>query len=247
MPDLPVASAKPAATVRTFRDLIPAATDRMAKPDPLKGVKLVGPDAIVVAGYSWLTELLPYVGEEERYKKFDFTKSWSDKANLQLTEPVSAFLNPADSRKAWKGWPYDGIGLTHFVGISGIEETRNDVAALLPRSDPRAGVFGYHEVARTEQITDGTSQTLLLMGSGNLAGPWVQGGGATIRGLREPYFDPLTGFGSQGLAEPGALAVFADGSVKTISAKISPKVLRSMATIHGSDSVDLSTLGDVVK
>jgi hypothetical protein len=194
-----------------------------------------------------MVELLPYVGEEERYKKFDFTKPWTDNKNYQWLAPVDAFTNPADPKKSWDGWPYGGIGLTHFVGMSGIEETRNDVAAMLPRSDPRAGMFGYHEIAKPSQITDGTSQTIMLIGSGKLAAPWVQGGGGTVRGLREPYFDELSGFGSAGLSEPGALVMFADGSVKTMSAKISPEVMRKLATIHGADSVDLSTTSDVLK
>lgn len=232
---------------RTWRDLGPALTTRLDKPAPFKGVTLIGPDPVIIAGYSWMTQLLPYLGEEERHQEFDFTKSWLNKVNLQLTGPVPAFLNPADPREAWEGWPYDGIGLTHFVGVSGIEETRNDIAALLPRSDPRAGMFGYEEIARPAQITDGASQTLMLIGSGALAAPWVQGGGATIRGLREPYFDELTGFGSQGLSEPGAMVMFADGSAKTMSAKISPQVLRSLATIRGAESVDQSQLSGVIK
>ena len=72
--------------------------------------------------------------------------------------------------------------------MSGVEDARNVVAAKLPRSDPRAGVFGYDEVARPEQITDGTSQTIMVVGSGALANPWILGGGATIRGAREPLF-----------------------------------------------------------
>lgn len=230
----------------TWLDLGPGIAKRMAKPDPYKGVKLIGPDPVVLGGWSWMVELLPFVGEEERYKKFDFSKSWTESVNYKWLAPVDAFTNPADPKKSWDGWPYGGIGLTHFVGMSGIEETRNDVAAMLPRSDPKAGMFGYSEIAKPEQITDGTSQTIMLIGSGKLAAPWAQGGGGTVRGLREPYFDELSGFGSAGLKEPGTLVMFADGSVKTITAKVSPDVLRKLATIHGADSVDLSKSQDIL-
>ena len=222
----------------TWDKLGPAMAQRLAKPGVLKGANIVGKEPVILAGYSWMTELLPYLGEEDRYKKFDFTKSWSERANAELTTPVSAFLNPADPRKTWKGWPYTGMGLTHFVGMSGVEDTRNEVAALWPRSHPKAGMFGYEAVARPNEITDGTSNTIMLIGAGNMSAPWVQGGGATIRGLREPYFDELTGFGSKGLTEPGAQVMMADGSVKTLSAKISPKVLKAMCTIHGAETVD---------
>jgi hypothetical protein len=235
------------ASDKQWKDLGPAIHTRLGKPDILKGANVVGKEPVILAGYSWMTELLPYIGEEERYKKFDFTKSWTVQQNANLTYPVAAFLNPADNRKEWQGWPYKGMGLTHFVGMSGIEDTRNDVAALLPRSDPRAGIFGYDTVARPTEVTDGTSNTIMLIGSGNLAAPWVQGGGATIRGLREPYFDEMTGFGSKGLTEPGALVMMADGSVKTLSAKISPKVLRALCTMHGAETVDQAELESSLK
>lgn len=206
---------------------------------------LPSPDAkLVIQQISWQTMLLPYLGHDELYRKFKLDKSWSSGANRAAAETVvPQFLNPADDRQKWKGYPFDGAALTHYVGMSGIEDKRNVVAATLPRSDKRAGVFGYDRIARPEEITDGLSQTIMVLGSGELAGPWAQGGGATIRGAREPYFDSLTGFGSRGMSQPGAYAMFADGSVREISADVNPQVFRSMCTIHGADSVDQSHLG----
>lgn len=207
----------------------------------LRGARAVSDDDVVVQNYSWLCELLPHLGHEALYNRFRFDRSWTNEPNLQLTANlVPQFLNPADDRQRWRGYPFDGMALTHFVGMSGVEDRPNVVAASLPRSDPRAGVFGYHEVARQEQITDGASQTMMVLGSGELASPWVQGGGATVRGAREPYFDSLTGFGTRGQAKPGVTAMFADGSVRRISADIDPSVFRAMSTIHGADSVDFS-------
>jgi hypothetical protein len=127
--------------------------------------------------------------------------------------------------------------------MSGIEDRRNVIAAELPRSDPRAGIFGYDEVAKLSDVTDGTSQTIMIIGSGEeLVAPWVQGGGATIRGARAPYFDKYTGLGSRGLAKPGAFVMFADGSARTISADIDPEVFKAMCTMHGAEQVDMSKL-----
>jgi prepilin-type processing-associated H-X9-DG protein len=104
-------------------------------------------------------------------------------------------------------------------------------------------------MAKWEEITDGTGQTIMVLGGGELVSPWVQGGGSTVRGARatlvdgQPsYFDALTGFGSKGLSEPGVQVLFADGSVRVISGKVDSKVFRAMCTIHGSDSVDLTTV-----
>ena len=200
-------------------------------------------DKLPLDGYSWMVQLLPYLGHEKTYARFDFTKSWTVPKNLVLTsEVIPAFINPADDRTRSKGYPIGGMGLTHYVGMAGIEDARNVVAGELPRSDPRAGVFGYDEVARPEAITDGQSQTIMIIGSGNLAAPWVQGGGATVRGARAPYFDSITGFGTKGLSSAGAQVMMADGSVRALSANIDPSVFKAMCTIHGADSVDLQSV-----
>ena len=42
------------------------------------------------------------------------------------------------------------------------------------------------------------------------------------------------------------LVLFADGSVRRLSAKIDPKVFRALCTIHGAESVDMQPLGDAL-
>ncbi len=213
----------------------------------LRGVKRL-PDLPTLAGYSWMTELLPYLNQQHVYVGFNFDKDWMTHAeNRKLAGTViPQFINPAANTVRWEGFPYDGLGLTHFVGMSGVEDGPNVLAAALDRNDPRAGIFGYDSVAKPRQMTDGASSTIMMIGSGELSGPWVQGGGATIRGAREPYFDELTGFGSAGLKKRGAHVLFADGSYREISADIDPALFRALCTIHGSEDVDLSQLNPPV-
>lgn len=214
-----------------------------AKPDNLVGMRRMGEQMAVWAGYSWMTELLPYVGRDDLYGKFDFTKSWADPVNDDLSDVViPAFLNPADPRTNWVGFPLGGKGLTHFAGMSGVEDGRNIVAAELPRTDPRAGIFGYDRIAKASDITDGTSQTIMMIGAGEAVGPWVSGGGSTIRGARQPYFDKFTGFGSRGLQKTGTYVLFADGSARVISGDIDPEVFKAMCTMHGAEQIDMTKL-----
>lgn len=214
----------------------------LAKPEPVKGVRRVG-DLRIEAGYSWMTELLPFIGRPELYTQFDFNKTWMDKANQPHARTIiPEFLNPSDPRTKWDGFPYDGLALTHFAGMAGVEDRRNVVAASLPRSDPRAGIFGYDQVARPNEITDGTSNTIMIVGTGEPAGGWVTGGGATIRGARQPYFDPYTGLGSKGTPKPGTFVLFADGSSRFISADIDPEVFKAMCTMHGAEQIDMTKL-----
>jgi hypothetical protein len=204
------------------------------------GTRAVDPSDPPIAHYSWLTELLPFLGHGQLYQQFDFKQPLTAGKNLQLARVlVPEFLNPLDDRRRWSGYPFDGVALTHVVGISGVEDTRNVVAAQLPRSDSRAGVFGYNEVARPEEITDGQSQTIMVAGAGAMANPWAFGGGAAIRGAREPLFDKTSGLGTKGLPAGGSMVVMADGSVRHVSANIDPRVFKAMCTIHGADSVDL--------
>lgn len=214
-----------------------------AKPDQLIGTKKMGEEMAIWAGYSWMTHLLPYVGQNELYSQLDFNKNCFDKANIRAAfTVVPAFLNPADSRSTWRGYPFPGMALTHFAGMSGIEDGRNVVAAELPRSDPRAGIFGYDRIARASDITDGASQTIMVIGTGEVVAPWVTGGGSTIRGARQPYFDKFTGFGSRGLSKAGTYVLFADGSSRVISADIDPEVFKAMCTMHGAEQIDMNKL-----
>ncbi|MEX2174080.1 MAG: DUF1559 domain-containing protein [Pirellulaceae bacterium] len=208
----------------------------------LSGLNPAGPEGNPVAHLSWMTELLPFLGHDAIYHKLDRSKPLSEATNFEVgAEVIAEFQNPADGRTRFEGFPFDGMALTHFAGMSGVEDARNVVAAKLPRSDPRAGVFGYDAVARFDAITDGTSQTIMVVGSGRLANPWIMGGGATIRGAREPLFHDVSGLGSKGLSSPGTIVVMADGSVRQISANVDPRVFRAMCTIHGAESVDLET------
>lgn len=210
----------------------------------LLGSKPIKGEELVIFQYSWMCDVLPHLGYEKLYNEFDFKQPWTRDPNMTRSRTlIPQFLNPSDTRKRWKGFHFPGGALSHFTGISGVEDTRTVLAAELPRSDNRAGVFGYKGIARPNEITDGTSNTMMLIGSGELAGLWVQGGGATIRGAREPYFDKITGFGSRGGSKPGAMAMFADGSVRHIPADIDPKLFRALCTIHGAETVDLAPLG----
>jgi len=208
--------------------------------DKLTGLRRVGTSETPGMHFSWMTGLLPYLDQQKVYDQIDFNQPVTSKGNLQAgATQIPAFLNPQDDQARWKGYPYDGLALTHFAGMSGVEDARNIVAAKLPRNDPRAGVFGYDEVARPAQITDGLSQTIMMVGAGVLANPWLFGGGGTIRGAREPLFDKTSGLGMKGLSGGGTIVMMADGSVRHVSENVDPRAFKAMCTIHGADSVDL--------
>lgn len=204
-------------------------------------------------GYSWMTELLPHLGYKQMYDRIDFKKAWKEPENLpHACSLIPEFLSPRQPVVRWKGFPFveetGGYGLTHFAGMSGVEDTRNTIAATLPRSDPRAGIFGYDEVVRMEQITDGAAQTIMIVESTKVQGPWIAPGGATIRGARgnrsEDLFNAVGGLGTQG---QGTYVIFADGSVRLIPETIDPGVFRALCTTHGAETIDLQSLPPVTE
>lgn len=215
----------------------------------LVGVNLPKDQDSVLGGFSWMTKLLPHMGYQEIYDEIEFDESWMTSSNMvQAAQIIPEFQNPLDDRERWEGYPFRGIALSHFVGISGVEKRRTEVAAKFSRKHPQAGVFGYHDVMRSEDITDGTSNTVMVVGAGELAGPWASGGGATIRGARKPHFGGISGFGTKGAEKEGTVVLRADGSSKFISGDIDPKIFEAMCTAHGQEKVDYdSNWGEAIE
>ncbi len=230
-------------------DLIGATNKWMDKGDHLSGLEFTEEEQLEIYAYSWMTHLLPYVGGQELYDDFDFEKEFIEGGNRSLTTAeVFQYLNPNQDTTRFEGLYFTGMGLSHFVGMSGAEDTRRDLAARFERGDPRAGMFGYDEIAKLSDITDGTSSTLMLVGSEKTAGPWISGGGSTVRGARKgdyAYVGGFYGFWSEGLKRPGALAAMADGSAREIPEEIDPAIFRAISTIAGGEEdLNLDDLGE---
>ncbi|MGH7135051.1 MAG: DUF1559 domain-containing protein, partial [Pirellulales bacterium] len=102
-----------------FSALAAAVNQWRAQGANLAGVKRLD-DKPVLAGYSWMTQLLPYLGHNDLYGRFDFTKGWHDKANIALAcQQIPAFLDPTNrNRRMTIVGVKDAIGpaFTHYVG-----------------------------------------------------------------------------------------------------------------------------------
>lgn len=192
---------------------------------------------------SWMTSLLPHLDRNDLYHKLQFGEEWNSPKNADVTSViVPEFQSHLIA---------DRTNNTHFVGMAGVGAN----AAELPYDDPRAGVFGYNRKPSLDNISDGSSMTIMLMTVQNKLGPWAQGGSSTVRGLSaQPYIGGPDGFGC-GASSPrqkdkgarGAIACFADGSVRFISETVDPRVLEALATTNGTRSgeqpVTLDELG----
>jgi prepilin-type processing-associated H-X9-DG protein len=183
---------------------------------------------------SWMADVVPLLAEgtpkAPRYldlaRKIDRTKGWDDPANAAaLATPVRLFLCPGHPRFE----PYRSPGLTHYVGIAGIDPD----AADLPRDNPRAGMFGNNRGVSRRRVERGISFTMMVIETTADNGPWLAGGHPTVRGLapdEEHYIGPGRPFGGmhQGLAN----VLWVDGGVRPVSEKIPPEVFRAQATLR---------------
>jgi hypothetical protein len=183
---------------------------------------------------SWITDVLPYLEQNEPFRSVDFTKAWNDPVHERLTKLDFGLLhtpiledgpNREDRAK-------NTAGFTQYVGIAGVGED----APLLPVADPRAGAFGYNDPRTLADFRDGTSNTLLVTEASDKFGPWIAAGPPTLRSLtRKPYINGPDGIG--GPFPGGVHAAIADGSARFISEKIDPKILEALSTINGGEPI----------
>ena len=205
---------------------------------------------IVVAKYprpiqrvSWLASLLPYLGQQDLHDQIDFAEQWTDKKNIPAAVTiVDAFLDPLVPQRRWKGLPFEGVALTHYAGMGGVGVE----GPTLPKDHPKAGIFGYERKTALADVKDGVSNTIMMIQVRDVFGPWIQGGGATVRAAQsQPYIGATSGFGSPG--DTGAMTIFADGSVRFLSKDIDSKVFEALCTINGGETVDLSKFAEPAK
>ena len=186
---------------------------------------------------SWIATLLPYFGRLDWHGELSFGRPWNEANNAQVARrPFDLVINPALGPSQTKA----AFPVTHYVGVAGLGPD----AGKLEADDPRAGVFGYNRRSTPEQIGDGASHTIAVMGVSGKLGAWAAGGEPTVRPLTaRPYVNGPDGFGS---GQPnGMLVGMADGSVRFISKDVDPGVLERMATINGGETTpDLTEKGE---
>lgn len=210
---------------------LPAGT--VANPDLAPGRRL-----------SWLVETQPY-GFTQIGFAIDREAAWDARQNYDLKAGGAGgplfpqpdfpyFLCPSGPPKTAPHGP----GLTHYVGVAGLGERAAELPLGYPEAglvEKGAGVFGYDRTLKFPDIKDGMANTLAVVETAWENGPWTAGGYPTVRGLvpGRPYVGAGQQFG--GVHPAGAMALFADGSVRLLADSMSPKAFEALATISGGE------------
>lgn len=160
--------------------------------------------------HSWMTALLPYIPYST--KGIDFDKPWNSPENAErFRTVVPPFLNGSLPDAPVRN--EQDFGLAHFAA--------------------NIRVFGANRGMKLSEITDGHSTTILV---GEVAAGFKAWGDPTnvrdpARGLKRTAKD------FSGVSGRPVLFLMADGSVKAIDERVSPEVLRAMATPAGGENV----------
>ncbi len=174
---------------------------------------------------SWQVSVLPFLEQAALYNQFNMKSGWNATANQQLSQTnVPTFIHPTLGGQE--------PGATNYVGLAGVGQD----GPKLDAKNKKAGIFAYDKGRSIRDITDGTSNTAMVIES-NRPANWAAGGQGTIRPLTTaPYINGPDGFG--GISPGGANVLMADGSVRFVSDRIDPKVMESITTIAGGEVVN---------
>jgi Protein of unknown function (DUF1559) len=183
---------------------------------------------------SWCAVVVPCLDDALPGSGLDLNRAWNDAGGND------AVANDRIRVWACPGSAGVGAGLplpTSYIGIAGLGVN----APLLPKSDRRAGVFGYDRKTTMADIKDGVANTMLIAETASVSGSWMQGGPATVRGLdpaNKPYIGPGRQFG--GLHRGSMCVAMADGAVRIGNDSISPNVFEALSTMAGGESLPSS-------
>ena len=158
-----------------------------------------GPIRNVPSGshHSWMIAILPFMEQQNAYRRVDFNKSVYEPANQPVRKlSISMFIcpsNPMDSRidgSAGSGKPAGPSSDPGVRGISSYAGYHNDVEA--PIAADNRGVMFLNSHVRNEDIADGTSNTIYVgekLHDENDLG-WMSGTRATLRNTGSPMSNP---------------------------------------------------------
>jgi prepilin-type N-terminal cleavage/methylation domain-containing protein/prepilin-type processing-associated H-X9-DG protein len=237
------------------------------------------PRYVGLKNHALATYLLPYVEQQSLYQQYRWDVSWCDPPNQSV---VNAQLEVWQCPSAQPNRIHDGSLTTvqppqvnvfsgsaacgDYAGMSQVdaELARRGLIAttgLVDDNGNYAGVFPINGTVRMIEITDGTSQTIMIAecaGRSQLwrdgqrvTGMWLTGGPWASRGLlwtRGATRDGSAFYGDCAINctndrevysfhPAGANTVFADGSVHFLHAGISIRVFAALVTRAGGEVV----------
>jgi len=163
--------------------------------------------------HSWTVYLLPFVDEQALYNAYNFQHAHNAPANTTVGQAsLCQFMCPAVEGGRQN--------LTHYGMV------------VCPGS-----IGGVDRCTKLADITDGTSDTIVVVEMAQTACPWSSPAAVVdlTRGIHVPAGLPP---GASSAHEGGVFALFADGQVRFLSDHIDLTLLRHLCTMAGGEQVN---------
>lgn len=188
-----------------------------------------GAEAVTL--HSWSSRILPYLEQGVLYQRIDFKAAWDAPSNVIWTrQNLSLFTCPS----SWKSY----AGLTDYSGISG---SSHRASQNIGRNGTLFPLDLNERPVTIASIIDGTSNTIAISECIALSeinhGYWSSG--ANCLGHDEGSINNRRGSLDEiaSLHPGGANAVFAGGSVRFLSEKMSLDVVAALCTRNNQEVV----------
>jgi prepilin-type processing-associated H-X9-DG protein len=157
--------------------------------------------------YSWRVAILPYIEQQGLYNEYRFDEPWDGPNNRKLIDKMPAIYT--------------------YPGPDGTPSSRSHTSYFVFNGPQTIG--GTAGGAQIQQITDGTSNTILAVEARRDV-PWTK--------PEDLPFDPNNAVPDLGGFTPdGFNALFADGSVRYIKKSINPRILKYLITPNGGEVI----------
>ncbi len=162
--------------------------------------------------HSWRTLLLPFIEQAALYNQIDLDKPWDAPENQHLADTLIPIYTCPSS-------PDGMLPYTNYMVVVG-------PGTIFPDE---------HGIAFRD-ITDGTSNTILVVEVEGQQVPWME---PTDLSLDQMQMAINSGPTDPGSNHPGGVMVsMADGSVRFLAASIDPQLLRNLITRNDGQRID---------
>jgi prepilin-type processing-associated H-X9-DG protein len=166
--------------------------------------------------HSWRVLILPFMEQQALYEMYDFDEPWDSPANMAVTNVgIQAYQCPSSE------------------DVARMPNTTNYMVITGPGT-----VFQGAEGTKIHDITDGTSNTLLIVEVTGTGVGWAEPVDLDVADLGPPL--SAEGPGSTGSRHPGGInAAMCDGSSRFLSDVIDFETFKAMTTRDGGEPINL--------